>query len=207
MIYLSGAVSEQLHRDLPPMAGWMLQPAKGNRPIGGRPWGADNGCFGKGERFDADRWLRWLYDYRAYQETCLWAVVPDVVGDARATIERFEQYTPAVRSLGYRVAFVAQDGLERLAVPWESFDCLFIGGSTAWKLSESAFDLIGQAAQRGKWTHVGRVNSERRYRAFAAAGVGSVDGTYCAFGPDVNGPKVKRWSENAERQPSLFVGA
>ncbi len=88
MLYLSGAVSTVLDRDLPPMAGWMLQPAMGNHPIGGRPWAADNGCFAAGASFDEPAWLTFLRVFAAYQHTCLFAVAPDVVGDAAATWAR-----------------------------------------------------------------------------------------------------------------------
>ncbi len=196
-------MSVALDKSLPATAGWMLQPAMGNHPLGGRPWAADNGCFAA-KTFDASTWLAWLDVRRTYQETCLFAVVPDVVADATATLERFGVYAEAVRALGYRVALVAQDGLESLAVPWSEFDCLFIGGSTAWKLSEPAYRLMAETKIHGKWTHVGRVNSERRIRAMAMAGADSVDGTYLAFGPDVNGPRLVRWLTMTE-QPRLWA--
>jgi Xaa-Pro aminopeptidase len=52
---------------------------------------------------------------------------------------------------------------------------------------------------------VGRVNSARRYHAMRVAGADSADGTFVAFGPDVNIPHVRRWVETAKRQPSLFA--
>lgn len=41
--------------------------------------------------------------------------------------------------------------------------------------------------------HMGRVNSERRLRYADAIGCDSADGTYLAFGPDVNLPDVLAW--------------
>jgi hypothetical protein len=193
-----------LDHTLPPMAGWMLQPAMGNHPIGGRPWGADNGCFAVGDGFDVAGWLDWLKVRQRYLASCLFAVVPDVVANARATLDRFAVYGDMVRDAGYPVALVAQDGLESLPVPWEHIDCLFIGGSTTWKLSEYAHTLIRKAQACGKWVHVGRVNSRIRLRSFAAVGVDSVDGTYAAFGPDVNGRRLATWLRASWQQPGLW---
>jgi hypothetical protein len=76
------------------------------------------------------------------------------------------------------VGFVAQDGCEHgLVPPWWSFDALFLGGSTAWKLGPDARALAGRAKQRGKWLHMGRVNSLRRLRYAQAIGCDSVDGS------------------------------
>lgn len=156
----------------------------------GVPWCADNACFSG--RFDEDRWWAWLS--RQDPTDCLFAVAPDVVGDAAATLDRSLPWLPRIRALGFRPAFVAQDGLENLDVPWDEFDCLFIGGTTAWKLSRHAHDLAREAKARGKWLHMGRVNSRRRWLIADYFGCDSVDGTYLAFGPDTNLPALLSWT-------------
>lgn len=163
-------------------------------------WAADNGCFTKGDRFDDGAWLAWLEAQTIRLDSCLFAVLPDVVGDATATWKRSSRYADRVRSLGYPVALAAQDGLENIAVPWDEIDCLFIGGSTEWKLSEHAIRLGAEARDRGLWTHVGRVNTWRRLQWANSAGFDSADGTLLAFGPDVNGPKLLGWLERLARQ-------
>jgi hypothetical protein len=120
-------------------------------------------------------------------------VAPDVVPDAAATLERSLPWLPRIRALGMPAALVAQNGQESLPVPWSEFDCLFIGGDTAWKLGAAARELAGEAKARGKWVHMGRVNSERRIRYAAAIGCDSVDGTYLRFGPDRLLPDVLAW--------------
>jgi hypothetical protein len=100
---------------------------------------------------------------------------------------------PRIRALGYPAALCAQDGLEDLTLPWEDFDVLFIAGSTAWKLSKAARDITYEAKLRGKWIHMGRVNSFRRLQYAAAIGCDSCDGTYLAFGPDRNLPMLLDW--------------
>ena len=168
-------------------------PKQGNRLPAGVAWSADNGCFGKGWP-GVERWLAWLDTYTPEERSrCLFAVAPDVVGDAAATLARSLPWLPEIRALGYPAAFVAQDGLEDLEVPWGSFDCLFIGGTTGWKLGPHARTLVTEAKARGKYVHMGRVNSERRFRYAAAIGCDSADGTFLAFGPDVNLPRIMAW--------------
>jgi hypothetical protein len=134
---------------------------------------------------------------------CLFATMPDVVGDAVATLDRIGSWPDELRRIGYKPALVAQDGLESLPVPWDTFDALFIGGSTNWKLSHHAVDLMREANRRGKWVHVGRVNSLRRMRWCQWAGADSADGTFAAFGPDVNIPRMAGWLRALQSQPLL----
>lgn len=201
MIYLSGAVRPELvgkRRDL----GFILTPQMGNKPdLSAMAWGADNGCFAHPERFDGDKYLAWLAARPA--ATCLFATAPDVVGDAAKTLERSLPFLPRIRALGYPAALCAQDGLEDLEVPWDAFDVLFIGGSTAWKLSAAAADLVAQAKARGKWVHMGRVNSERRLRYAEAIGCDSADGTFLAFGPKINLPRLEGWLDRLLQAPRL----
>lgn len=202
MIYLSGAIRPQL-LGLRPDLGVMHTPNIGNKAdLSSTPWAADSGCYsptGSGA-FSLSRYLLWLGS-RKDKHTCLFATAPDVVGDAHGTYYRSLDVLPWIRRLGYRPAFVAQDGIEN--VPWDLLDCLFVGGTTEFKLSEIAYDLAAEAKARGKWAHMGRVNSWRRISAAAAAGYDSTDGTYITFGPDVNLPKVIRWLDQLKEQPCL----
>jgi len=183
--------------------GYIDTPAQGNRRPEGVEWCADNGCFGKGYPGD-EKWLAWLEKNAHAAADCLFATAPDVVGDAAATLARSAPFLPLIRAMGYPAALVAQDGLEDLDIPWDEFDVLFIGGSTEWKLGPATRDLIKQAKDRGKWVHMGRVNSQRRYRYAHEIGCDSVDGTYLTFGPDINLPKLLTWSRIEDQQP-LFT--
>lgn len=155
-----------------------------------RAYAVDNGCFAARTYVGDTEYLGWL---RTITVEPLFAVAPDVVGDAQATLRRSLALLGRIRALGLRAAFVAQDGLEHLRIPWGRFDCLFIGGSTAWKLSPAAAAIAQQARARGKWVHMGRVNSLKRYRIAAEWGCHSVDGTFLAFGPTRNLPRLTRW--------------
>ena len=70
-----------------------------------------------------------------------------------------------------------------MIIPWDLFDCLFVGGTTEWKLSQSALDVAREAKQHGKMLHLGRVNSDCRMTFAFNAGFDSIDGmSYARFG-------------------------
>jgi len=177
----------------------------GNRLPDDRIWAADSGCFAAPEKFDPLTYLGFLADRQYATDRCLFVTMPDVVGDAAATLARVRQWPKVIRALGYKPALVAQDGLEFLPVPWDDFDVLFIGGTTTWKLGEHATRLIREAKQRGLWVHVGRVNSLKRLRHAEWQGADSADGTFAAFGPDVNIPRMRQWLRAMEAQPMLWT--
>lgn len=183
--------------------GFIDTPMQGNRRPDGVVWSADNGCFGKGYPGD-DAWFAWLVSNSYAAESCVFAVAPDVVGDAKATLARSAPWLPRIRELGYTAAFVAQDGLEHLPVPWDEFDVLFIGGSTEWKLGAAVRRIVREAKRRGKHIHMGRVNSLKRLRYAESIGCDSVDGTYLTFGPDINLPKLLSWVRAVEDQLGLL---
>lgn len=188
-------------------------PAQGNKRPDGVTWMADNGCYS--DVWDEAKWWKFLVDNTHGAAACLFAVAPDVVGDAAATIEKSLPWLPKIRALGYPVAFVAQDGLSIFCgalyagemgeetVSWDSFDALFIGGTTDWKLGADARGIAAEAKRRGKHLHMGRVNSQRRFEYARAIGCDSVDGTFLTFGPDVNLPRLLAWMRGVA-QEGLF---
>jgi hypothetical protein len=177
--------------------GFIDTPKQGNRRPAGVAWCADNGCFSS--KFNEASWFAFLERNAYAAADCLFAVAPDVVGDAAATLVRSQPWFAKIRALGYPVAFVAQDGIEDTEVPWDEFDALFVGGSTEFKLGDVARAFILEAKARGKYVHVGRVNSRKRFQLFAAlevAGVpavDSVDGTYVTFAPRLNIHRLLTW--------------
>lgn len=180
----------------------IITPMQGNRIPEGAGFCADNGCFGQGYPGD-DAWWAWLEGLST--ERCRFAVAPDVVGDAEATLTRSTPWLERIRSLGIPAAFVGQDGAETVGVPWDAFDVFFVGGSTEWKLGGAARELVAEAKRLGKWVHMGRVNSATRMRYARHIGCDSVDGTFIAFGPDRNLPKVLGWVREA-LHPTLWDG-
>lgn len=180
------------------LIGCIDTPNQGNRPVFGATWCGDNSVFGDNYPGD-DRWWAWLTARARHEpERCAFAVAPDVVGDAAATIARSVPWLARIHGLGIPAAIVAQDGQESLPVPWDAFDVLFVGGSTGWKLGRHARRLAGEARRRGKRVHMGRVNTLRRYRYADAIGCHTADGTTLARGPDVNLAEVLSW----QREPT-----
>lgn len=134
----------------------------------------DNGAFARFERAPFEALLE---REREKQYRCRWVTAPDVVGSARRTLECWPYWWAKLRDKGWKVALVAQDGVEDLPIPWSELTAIFIGGTTAWKLSKSAADVIRAARILEKWVHVGRVNTPGRFEYFEELGADSIDGT------------------------------
>lgn len=194
MIWLSGSHRSAVAHHFGPTLGLMLSGDKGYVPAAGVPFAIDNGVYSG--RFDRDRWLALLERRRPQQERCLFVVAPDVLhrdaegrvyGDPIATAARFGVFAPHLRDMGYRVAFVSQDGATSDLVPWGDIDCLFVGGSNAWKLCDQSVALIHEAQARALWTHMGRCQARGttggRIAGAHALGIDSADGTALARDP------------------------
>jgi hypothetical protein len=200
-MYLSGSVcAELLEVAGRPDVGMLAQPGTSGYPrrYAGAfgHWAADNGCFAelKGKPFDVERWWRWVEELP--HRGCLFVTAPDVVGDPVATWARSELWLERIRGIGLPAGYVAQDGSEA-DIPWRAFDALFIGGSDEWKMGPAVLELLAEARARGKWCHVGRVNTAGRWEHFSGR-ADSVDGTMLAFGPKVNTRRLLRWLDRAQ---------
>lgn len=169
--------------------GRLYTPGNGNVIQSDRPWAIDNGAF---SGFHPQAFRR-LLDRAGGLLGCLFVAVPDVVADWAATRRLFDQWAPSVRAAGYPVAIVGQDGATVPAIPWGEVDAVFLGGSTEWKLSSAAADIAAYARARGRWVHMGRVNTQRRYRYAAAIGAHSVDGTFFSKWPDTSNRVAQHW--------------
>jgi len=157
----------------------------------GLMWAADNDAF---NGFNPAVFTKMLEKIQG-QERCLWVTSPDVVGDAEKTLKLFNHWEPIIHSYNLPVALVGQDDLESLEVPWDRFEAFFIGGSTKWKLSESAYKLALEAKKRGKWVHMGRVNSIKRLEIARLYGCDSVDGSGFSRFPDTKIPPSLEYLE------------
>jgi hypothetical protein len=206
VIYLSGALkSEQIgaRLDVGHMIGYREGAiSHGKRHLERVLWAADNGCFTNPD-LNVPSYLEWLQNLSEFRETCLFATAPDVVANAKETWKRSRDVLPQIRALGYPAALVAQDGLEHIDIPWGHFDVFFIGGSTQWKLSSEAFWLCREAIKKGKWVHMGRVNSFQRILHARFAGCHSTDGTGLSFAPDKRLEQLERWLDFIKAQPVL----
>lgn len=174
----------------------------GHQHLSKTVWAADNGCFVNPD-IDTEKYLNWLKKLIPFQQNCLFATAPDVVGNARETWKRSEDVLPKIRELGYQAALVAQNGMEDYPIRWGSFDVLFIGGTNDWKLSEESYQIAREAKLNGCRVHMGRVNSRRRLRIACLAGCDSADGKHLIFKPDERLAQLKKWMDEIRRQPFL----
>lgn len=197
MLYLSGVVNQSV-RDAAATGriGVLLTPRTRYRMEGVKVWAMDNGCF-TGQYPGDDQYLAFLDRQEPHRSRCLFVAAPDVVGDAQATLARADGMIPRIRAKGWPVALVLQDGMTPEMVPWTAVDWVFVGGSTEFKLGSAARVLIREAQRRGVKVHVGRVNSGRRFRMFAALGCDTADGTCIAFEPERNLSRVLGWTAAA----------
>ena len=137
-----------------------------------KPWAIDNGAF---SRFDRAAFFALLAREEHHKADCLFVAVPDVVGSARRTLEVFDVWRDSL--VGWKRALVIQDGQEDLPIPWDLIHAVFIGGTSDFKMSESAVQIIKAAQIMEKWVHVGRVNTPDRVDRFMYLGVDSIDGS------------------------------
>lgn len=183
--------------------GHLLTPNAGNSiPTTGLKWAADNACF---SGFNPERFRRFLAKIRS-GVGCLFVVVPDVVGNARETLALFQQWRDEVALTGHPLALVGQDGAEDCEIPWDEFGAWFVGGSTEWKLSQASADLCQEAKRRGKWVHIGRVNSRRRMEVSHSFGADSIDGTSTSRFGETYINTYCQWIEQITNQGRLFSG-
>lgn len=160
--------------------GLLLNPRNTKEPHG-LPWAADNDAFGV---FDPVLYVKMLGKIVRHPN-CLFVTAPDIVGDARETMHRFAKWAPIITELGLPVAYVLQDGIEGVGVPWDMCQAVFVGGTTEFKYTDRVAHILTEAKRRGKWTHMGRVNTVNRIEY--AHSLGTVD--------SVDGSQFSRWSK------------
>lgn len=157
------------------IAGQLLTPLTRYSNFGGT-FAIDNGAF---SGFNPKAFRALLQREQDNRDRCLFVTIPDVVGNARRTLElwnhraKFAQHWPH--------ALVAQDGIEDLEIPWDFMAAVFIGGRDPWKDSQAALDIVKTAKTLGIHVHVGRVNTAKRFRLFAEVGADTCDGSGVAM--------------------------
>jgi hypothetical protein len=182
-----------------PNFGVMASPASKMIPLGieeGRFYGVDNGAYTGA--FEPDKFLSYLSLLSPYSGACLFIVVPDVWGSLSATLYSYEEWAETLATYG-PLALAAQDGMEDEDWP-EGFEWLFIGGTDEWRSGAGPEKCIQRAKRSGKFIHVGRVNSIKRFQHYYNLGADSADGTNAIYEPSVS----KRIFTYAVSQLSLY---
>lgn len=154
------------------VCGQLLTPLTNYKNWGG-VFAIDSGAF---TRFDQCSFARLLKRNEARMAKCLFVSCPDVVGNGRRTLEIW-RHRHRFAGLSVRFALVAQDGIEDLDIPWKEMACLFVGGNDPWKDSRACMDIVKTANTLGVPSHIGRVNTIKRYRRFSEIGADTCDGS------------------------------
>jgi hypothetical protein len=185
-----------LHPDL--VAGQLLTPLTRYSNAGG-VFAIDNGAF---SGFPAREFAALLTREEKNRERCLFATVPDIVGAGRRTLEIWRDRHKFVKQ--YPMALVLQDGVEDLDIPWDQLAAVFVGGRDPWKDSQACIDIVKTAKILGKHTHVGRVNTIKRFKLFADVGADTCDGSGVAMYDHMLDDIARELNKKPE--PTLFDG-
>lgn len=188
--------------------GHLYSPGAQRGPWPWFPYALDNGAFScwnpEENTFDHDRWAKtepeWkhlLFWAQAAPIRPRWAIVPDVPGNARATIERWPVFAPIVKAAGIPLAIAAQDGMttEDVRALDPLPDVVSVGGSTKWK-----WDTVEQWARDFPRVHLLRCNMPDRLPYLEQIGCESTDGTGWSRG---NRDRVNGLETWARQRPTV----
>ena len=159
-------------------AGWRLLVSPSCLRTEGFTYALDNGAWSsytQGRPFNSRAFERALSQLGRNAD---WTTLPDIVAGGHASLQLSLRWMQRVLNESPYALLAVQDGLTPDdVVPFLGKRVgIFVGGSTAWKEATlSQWGALGR--QIGCWIHVGRVNSARRIRLCAMAGVTSFDGS------------------------------
>ena len=159
------------------VGGQLLSPTTARRrAYVGDAFAIDNGAF---SGFQEKLFFNLLARNKEHRPMCLWVVAPDIVANGRRTLELFDHFFPMLE--GWPPAIAIQDGMEDLPIPWGLLrgGGVFLGGSTEFKESQAAIDILKTARAMGFKTHVGRINTPKRWKLFEDM-ADTCDGTGCS---------------------------
>jgi len=188
--------------------GHLYSPGAQRGPWPWFPYALDNGAFACWDAttntFDEARWAlteaawqRLLVWSQCVPRPPLWVIVPDVPGNADATLRRWHRFAPTLS--GFTLALAVQDGMQPsdvLALS-PSPEVIAVGGTTQWK-----WDTVETWASAFRRVHVLRCNSPTRLHELEELGVESTDGTGWGRGDRKQTAGLERWAR-AKPSPSL----
>jgi hypothetical protein len=169
------------------------------------PYALDNGVYAcwdkKTGRFNDAKWevveAKWhrlIVWAQAANQKPMWAVVPDVPGDAERTIERWLKFAP---SMPFPRALAVQDGMapadvKSMGGPFP--DVIAVGGTDDWKWS-----TVALWARHFPRVHVLRCNAPAKLYDLEALGIESCDGTGWNRGDRKQTAGVEEWARSRAR--------
>lgn len=186
MIALVNGVNKKIREETPKYIGSLVTPG-GSPPASlSLPWAIDCGAF----HWSARKYITLLRRHEGRQN-CLFCTLPDIPGNAKETHERSIQWIDQVKKLGYPIAWVIQDGQEKIKIPWNDIDAVFLGATDEWR-KKHALRFAYQAAWYSKWIHIGRVGSYKKLKWARSIGANSIDSTWWSKNKR-NFERLKQW--------------
>lgn len=184
--------------------GHLLSPGNQRGPWPWFPYALDNGAFScwdmKANRFDDGRWAsmetqwRLLAVWAASQtQRPMWAIVPDVPGNAERTIEAWARYAPVLVEMGIPTAVAVQDGMTKFDV-WRltpAPEVVCVGGTTEWKWATAEGWLYEFPR-----VHLLRCNSPEKLKWLEQRGCESCDGTGWNRGDRTQTGGLEAWARS-----------
>ena len=190
--------------------GHLFSPGGQRGPWPWLPYALDNGAYAFWDEstntFDAERWqasgeaawnLLMVWSQMAAARP-LWAIIPDVPGDAESTLRKWADFAPDVTRCPRALA--VQDGMEpsdveRLAV---KPDVIAVGGTTEWK-----WQSVAKWAAAFRRVHLLRCNSPTRLYELEEMGVESCDGTGWFRGDRKQTAGLEGWARSRAKPVDL----
>jgi hypothetical protein len=138
-----------------------------------------------------EEWKRLLVWAQSQEIKARWAIVPDVIGDSKATLEQWPEYAPIVQSCDIPLAIAVQDGMTRDDVRSLEIqpEVIAIGGTTEWK-----WKTVEMWARSFPRVHVLRCNSPQKLYELEAMGIESCDGTGWNRGDKTQTRGLEEWA-------------
>jgi len=181
--------------------GHLYSPGDQRGPWPWMPYALDNGAFScwnqKNNAFDENKWIGKETAWRnmiMWADSApikpLWAIVPDVPGNSKETIMRWNKYAPDVLASRIMLAIAVQDGMTPAAVRQMEIqpDVIAVGGSTEWKWN--SIEIWTKEFPR---VHLLRCNSPTKLDYLESLGVESCDGTGWNRGDRTQTQGLEEW--------------
>lgn len=139
-------------------------------------WAYDNGAFEDwraGREFDAERFQADVATFATGPRPDF-LVLPDRVAEGLSSLRMSMDWAAQLASVPVPKYLAVQDGMTPGALPWGSFDGVFIGGTLEWKVRTAA-EWVAAAHAHGVPCHYARCGTAHRVAHAKAIGADSLD--------------------------------
>ncbi len=196
--------------------GHLYSPGGQRTPCPWLPYAMDNGAFSCWDRqtntFDHDKWNMGMLDKwqklilwsQCQNQKPMWAIVPDVIGDRDATLERYNKYVGILKDANIPVALAVQDGMtiQDVATLDIAPDVIAVGGSNEFK-----WGTIQKWVEEFPKVHLLRCNMPDKLYELEDMGVMSCDGTGWNRGSIAQTKGLEKWAYDTGHKTDLYPSA